>query len=401
MRNHRAPKRGSRTVKPLSNFEISQMIGNIYDCAIEPSHWFHTLDTIRDRLDLAYLQLNFVTHSASGPSGPHEMITFQTDWDRDWIGKLPGLLHTVPGANAWFEAGIDVPISQMQLVTETEFRASDFCKSWVEPQGLRDTCNTPLVKRRDMTGMLVAASYEGRALFDDADREVFALLSPHVRRALMISGMQAEDRFRAGLHANILDKLATAIMIVSHGGSLVYANASAEALLSSGRNIAVKGGRVKAAHPPFAAGFSEALERACAENDTDIGYFGNGIPLPSRHGDPAVCYVLPLGKSESRRALGPGLAALFVSTGSANVPPPLEALSALTGLTSQEARVALMIASGLSPKDGAAKLGISMNTIRSHITRIFQKIGVNDQQAMTKLIDGLSVPLVQGQTLLN
>jgi DNA-binding CsgD family transcriptional regulator len=383
-------------VKPLSNAELSRMIGDIYDCAVEPSRWFQTLDSIRDRLELAFVQLNFVTRDGSGRGGPLDMITFQTDWDRQWIDKLPSLMPIIPGAEAWFEAGIDTPISQMQLLPEDEFRASEFCEAWVKPQGLRDTCNTPLFKRKDLTGMLVATSYEARELFDDADREIFALLSPHVRRALMISGMRAENRFRTDLQRNLLDKLATGIMIVTRGSKLAYANASAEQLLSSGRNISVKAGRVQAAHAPFAAGFNEAVERACAENDTDIGLYGNGIPLPSRDGAPAVCYVLPLGKSESRRALGPGLAALFISTDRASLPPTIEALSALTGLTSQEARIALMISAGLSPKDGAAELGISMNTIRSHITHIFQKTGVNDQQAVARLVGDLSLPVLQG-----
>jgi DNA-binding CsgD family transcriptional regulator len=383
-------------VKPLSNAELSRMIGDIYDCAVEPSRWFETLDWIRDRLELAFVQLNFMSHGRNGADGALDMITFQTEWDKSWIDKLPGLMHSVPGASAWFEAGIDEPISQMQLVPESEFRASGFCEAWVKPQGLRDTCNTPLVKRKDLTGMLVATSYESRALFDEFDREIFALLSPHVRRALMISGMRAENRFRTSLQHNLLDKLATGIMILTRGGRLVYANASADSLLSSGRNISVKAGRVQAAHPPYAKGFDEAVERACAENDTDIGLYGNGIPLPSRDGAPAVCYVLPLGKSERRRALGPGLAALFISTENAALPPTLEALSTLTGLTSQESRVALMIAGGISPKEGAAQLGISLNTIRSHITHILQKTGTNDQQAVAKLVGDLSLPVLQG-----
>ncbi len=382
-------------MKPLTNAELSRMIGDIYDCAVEPSRWFQTLDLIRDRMELAFVQLNFTSMSKSGSGLPPDMITFQTDWNREWIDKLPGLLDIIPGVDAMFDTEIDTPISQMQLLTESEFRATKFCEAWVKPQGLRDTCNTPLVKRRDLTGILVAVSYESRALFDDADREIFALLSPHVRRALMISGMRTENRFRASLQHNLLDRLATGIMIVTHGGKLVYANASAEMLLSSGRNIAVKGGRVQAAHPPFAAGFNEAVERACAENDTDIGLRGNGIPLPSRDGAPAVCYVLPLGKSESRRALGPGLAAIFISTEKAALPPTLEALSALTGLTSQESRIALMIAGGVSPKDGAEQLGISLNTIRSHITHIFQKTGTNDQQAVARLVGDLSLPVLQ------
>ena len=379
---------------PLSNAELSRMIGDIYDCAVEPPRWFQTLDSIRDRLELAYVQLNFMSHERSGAGGPLDMITFQTDWDKGWIDKLAGLAHIVPGSNAWFEAEIDTPISQMQLLPEDEFRASEFCEAWVKPQGLRDTCNTSLVKRKNLTGMLVATSYESRKLFDDYDREIFALLSPHVRRALMISGMRAENRFRASLQHNLLDRLATGIMILSRGGKLVYANQSAEQLLSSGRNIAVKAGRVQAAHPPFAKGFDEAVERACAENDTDIGLYGIGIPLPSRDGAPAVCYLLPLGKSDRRRALGPGLAALFISTEKSALPPTLEALSALTGLTSQESRVALMIAGGVSPKDGAAKLGISLNTMRSHITHIFQKTGTNDQQAVARLVGDLSLPVL-------
>jgi DNA-binding CsgD family transcriptional regulator len=382
-------------VKPLSNAELSRMIGDIYDCAVEPSRWFQTLDSIRDRLELAFLQLNFTSQDRSGSNRLPDMITFQTDWDREWIDKLPALLHIMPGVNAWFDAEIDTPISQMQLLPEDEFRTSEFCEAWVKPQGLRDTCNTPLFKRKDLTGMLVATSYEARELFDDADREIFALLSPHVRRALMISGMRAENRFRTDLQRNLLDKLATGIVIVAQGGRLAYANASGEKLLSSGRNITVRGGRVQAAHAPFAAGFNEAVERACAGNDTDIGLYGNGIPLPSREGAPAVCYVLPLGKSESRQALGPGLAALFISTDKASLPPTIEALSALTGLTSQEARIALMISSGISPKDGAAELGISLNTIRSHITHIFQKTGVNDQQSVARLVSDLSLPVLQ------
>ena len=147
-------------MKPLSNAELSRMIGDIYDCAVEPSRWFQTLDSIRDRLDLAYVQLNFMSHERGGAAGRLDTITFQTEWDRTWLDRLPELLHLVPGIEAVFEAGIDAPVSQMQVVTEDVFRGSAFCEAWVKPQGLRDTCNTALVKRKDLTGMLVATSYE-------------------------------------------------------------------------------------------------------------------------------------------------------------------------------------------------------------------------------------------------
>jgi DNA-binding NarL/FixJ family response regulator len=36
-----------------------------------------------------------------------------------------------------------------------------------------------------------------------------------------------------------------------------------------------------------------------------------------------------------------------------------------------------------------------MNTIRSHITHIFQKTGLNDQQAVARLVGDLSLPVLQ------
>ena len=45
---------------PLSHDHLSRLIADIYDCAVDPSHWETTLSEIRDVLNLAYFQLMFV-----------------------------------------------------------------------------------------------------------------------------------------------------------------------------------------------------------------------------------------------------------------------------------------------------------------------------------------------------
>jgi DNA-binding CsgD family transcriptional regulator len=75
------------------------------------------------------------------------------------------------------------------------------------------------------------------------------------------------------------------------------------------------------------------------------------------------------------------------------MPPALEVLSALSGLTSREARIALMISDG-APLNGVAKaLGITMNTIRKHLANIFAKTGVNSQLGLVQSVGSLSLPL--------
>jgi DNA-binding CsgD family transcriptional regulator len=91
--------------------------------------------------------------------------------------------------------------------------------------------------------------------------------------------------------------------------------------------------------------------------------------------------------------LGQGLAALFVTTHSASIPPAVEILSALTGMTSREARVALTLAAGRTTNETAEDLGISVNTLRKHLASAFDKASVNSQQALTKFVDELSLPL--------
>lgn len=373
--------------------ELSGTIGQIYDCAIDPTIWSSTLVSIRDRMNMAYVHINFLDSSFYMEGSNTQPGIFQSEWDQDWIAKLPQLLPTIPGIERWVGLDIDDSISQMQTATETEFQQSVIYQQWVKPQGLRDYCYTSLAKRETMNGSIGAAIYAKRELINDAARDTFRLLAPHIRRSLLISGMLDEGKLQLQLYRKLLDRIGAGVMIVAQDCRLVYANEIADALLSEGLTLTVRQNKVTTSSPPHAKGLKDALDRACTETDTAIGNFGNGIPLTGTDGSVAVCYVLPLGKSERRRELGPGLAAIFVTTNGASVPPALEVLSALSGMTSREARIALMIADGQSPNEAAIALGISVNTLRTHLARIFEKTGVNSQRELAKFVGELSLPM--------
>ncbi len=373
--------------------ELSGTIGQIYDCAIDPTQWAATLVGIRDRLNMAYVHINFLDSTFYMEGSNTQPGIFQSEWDQDWIAKLPQLLPTIPGIERWVGLDIDDSISQMQTATETEFQQSVIYQQWVKPQGLRDYCFTSLAKRERMNGSIGAASYAKRDLINEAERDTFRMLAPHIRRSLLISGMLDEGKLQLQLYRKLLDRIGAGVMIVAQDCRLVYANEMADALLSQGLTLTVRQNKVTTSSPPHAKGLKDALDRACTETDTAIGNFGNGIPLTGTDGSVAVCYVLPLGKSERRRELGPGLAAIFVTTNGASVPPALEVLSALSGMTSREARIALMIADGQSPNEAAIALGISVNTLRTHLARIFEKTGVNSQRELAKFVGALSLPM--------
>ncbi len=376
-----------------SQDELSGVIGQIYDCAVDPTLWLPTLTGIRDRMDLAYVQTHFMDRHYAVPGHTPEIVIFQTKWSEEWNRRLQAWLHKIPNLHKWFEADIDEPLSQFQIASEEEFKASEFYEAWVAPQDLCDFCNMTLIKRSQIDLGLSAATHNTHGMVDDELRQIFRLLAPHVRRSFLIGGMLDEGKLQLQLYRQLLDRIGAGVMIVAQDCRLVYANEMADALLSDGLTLTVRQNKVTTSSPPHAKGLKDALDRACTETDTAIGNFGNGIPLTGTDGSVAVCYVLPLGKSERRRELGPGLAAIFVTTNGANVPPALEVLSALSGMTSREARIALMIADGQSPNEAASALGISVHTLRTHLARIFEKTGVNSQRELAKFVGGLSLPM--------
>lgn len=379
-------------MRPVTSDEFNTMVGMIYDCAIDPGLWLSTLTHLRDRMDFAYFQVNYMDATYANPENNAGAVMLQTEWPRIWNEVGPKWVPHIPGVERWFAQGIDESISQMQCVDEEGFRQLPIYQEYVKPQGLKDFCHTTFAKREKIHGSVGTAKFEDRDLFTNEERNLLRQLSPHFRRSLSIGGMIDEGRVRTRLFSGILDRLDTGIVIVSDEGKPVYANVKGEALLTAGDHAVVRHGRIVATSLRHDSGLQSSIHRACSQTDSDIGNFGNGLPLPGKDGANAVVYVLPLGKSDRRRALGPGLAALFLSTGGVGTPPPMEVLSALCGLTSREARVALMVADGFSLHNIADRLGVSINTVRTHVANAFHKTGTNSQQALMKRVAGLGLP---------
>lgn len=68
-------------------------------------------------------------------------------------------------------------------------------------------------------------------------------------------------------------------------------------------------------------------------------------------------------------------------------------------LTVTEARVALGIGSGLSPKEIAAELGTSWYTVRSHLRQVFAKTERRSQSAVARLVTLLEVEVARDLAL--
>ncbi|MCB1516988.1 MAG: hypothetical protein KDJ19_05150 [Hyphomicrobiaceae bacterium] len=377
---------------------LSEAIARIYDCAVDPSLWESTLTYVRDHFGAAFLSMNYMEFTAAYPVAQPQMVTVSTPWDRSFLDALPPLVSIIPEFDKMRSAGLDVTVTQLDLVKEADFRESEFYERWVRPQRLRDTCNINFIARDMQNAMLSVTTYDGREVLSAEERALIQTLTPHMRRAILISDMVEESNGWREIYHDLLDRIGIAVLLVDQNARLRYCNEAGEAMLAAEAGLRLTRNFVAPTSQPHVRAFETSVARACSPNDLDVGLWGNGMCLPDGAGGQAIAYILPLGRSDRRHALGPGLAAIFVTGKSDDLPEMIEILSAISGLTSAEARIALGIADGRSTQDIAAEADISMNTLRKHLNNIYAKTGLHGQTQLAAMINRLVMPLAKRKT---
>lgn len=201
----------------------------------------------------------------------------------------------------------------------------------------------------------------------------------------------------AATFADALDCLGAALLLVEETGRIVYANASAQALLHGRSVLRAADGRVIACEPNAAHALEAAVAKAAA-GGADDGAGAIAVPLPARDGEHCIAHVLALAADAHRhagpRAPNAASAALLVHKVALEMPSPPEVIAALYGLTPSELRVLLAIVEVGGVPETAETLGVAEATVKTHLHRLFGKTGATRQADLVKLVAGFANPVV-------
>lgn len=103
------------------------------------------------------------------------------------------------------------------------------------------------------------------------------------------------------------------------------------------------------------------------------------------HGDPAGTALLEEARSVLARCPDPGIAGRQLDRAESRhrtaIAPPAAARALVEQLTDRELAVLRYLPSGLSQRDIATELYVSINTVRTHCRSIYRKLGVGDRHA--------------------
>ncbi len=272
-----------------------------------------------------------------------------------------------------------------QVFSEAE-RASDrFYNEWLKPQGISHVLRG--VIHRDAGQILYVDVGRGDEAggYDQHDVETCRSLLPKLQRAAVLELLIDHPRRRSEAILSAFDKLPVGVMILDSRKQPVIVNRYARNLLPAWRSAT-------AGLPTLLQHRLTSCEQAVGHDGTPVSRIAavNGsclisVPQPEKpHPLSALTFRLSTGVKD--RVDDGAFYLVFISDPDHRIAINRERLQQTYGLTPAEARLAALLAEGGHVKTAAAQLGISFETARTHLKRIFSKTAVATQADLVRLL---------------
>lgn len=371
---------------------LLQLIGGIYDAALNPDLW----NAILPRIGA------FVGTSAGGlfahdfsRTRRHMSIAYEFGTDPEYGQLYVEKYRTLdPMAGTYFVLDVGEVFSTSTVMSHADFQQSRFYKELIQPRGWVDNICVYLDRTPESHAGFALFRNEREGLADEPARERLRLLVPHLRRAVLIGKIIEFKTAQAATLGDALDGLSAAMLFVDSNGRIIHANAAGRAMIAEGDVLRASLGQLVANDPDDNRALRDIF-LAADTGDAAIGVRGVAVPLLTRDGERYVAHVLPL-SSGARRSTGvsyAAAAAMFVQKAALDTRSPPEAIARTYRLTAMEVRVLLAIVEVGGAPEVAETLGIGEGTVKTHLKRLYAKTGARRQADLVKLFAGYASPL--------
>jgi DNA-binding CsgD family transcriptional regulator/PAS domain-containing protein len=368
---------------------LSELIGVVYDAAIDPSRWEDAIERVAQ----------FVGGAGGGlfckdVGAHHATQPYSFGYQRPVPVALFREIYSSAGGH--FLGDLEQPIATTDLVPFRELAESELYRQWAKPQGFVDFVSAVIDRTAISVAIFGVFRHQRDGIVDEQARRHLRLIAPHIRRAVLIGRMFEFKAAEIATFADTLDGLSAGMYLVDPEGRLIHANAAGNAILDAGDILSSAGGRLTARDAQVDRTLRDVFA-AAGQGDAALGIKGIAVPLLGSNGERYVAHALPL-TSGARRRAGIGYTAaavLFVRNATLAVASASHVIGSAFKLTPTELRVLLAIVEVGGIPEVAEAFGVADTTVRTHVTRLFEKTGAARQADLVKLVASYATPFAE------
>ena len=213
----------------------------------------------------------------------------------------------------------------------------------------------------------------------------FESLLPAIASATKVNARLSQLNVLNSAALQALDSLRMAVFFVNREGRVRFSNPAAEELVRTHDGLRVEKGQLRGPREADSRHLLTLVRAACTpEQEPEAA---NSMTIIRSAGKrPLVVCVCGSAQGEGCHSGEGELAAIFAVNPDERYPASAVLLRVAYGLTAAEAEIAALVATGQGLVAAAEKQGISENTARTHLKRVFQKTGSTRQADLVRLL---------------
>ena len=358
---------------------VGTVIDRIHDAALDETRWPDAIAAIAE--------------SCSAISG----MLYEFDVAR-WDSRIVGNYRIIPefmedyrnhyaALDPWSRRSMVTEVGRAtctpELIADADLQRTEFYQDYLRPHGdLFYGLGGVIERTADRIAILGVQRAHRAGMFDADCVAVIERIMPHLRHSYRVRHAMQKAEQQCATLRETLHALPNPVLILDGDARIQFANHAAEMLLAARDGLCLRGGQVMAADRRQQAQFAEALARALRTRRSAEAAAPNpcllGRPRSER---PLILTFAPTGTEQDDGA-GP-LVAVLVDPGP-QASAPLQQLSAALHLSAAEAGLLRNLTDGKSLSQIAEQRQVSVNTLRVHLSRLFQKTGTHRQAELVR-----------------
>jgi DNA-binding CsgD family transcriptional regulator len=390
----------SRRVRSYSEDRLLDLIEQIYQASVDPTLWPTFLRSLADTLGA--VSGNFAYTDAGSPHGrigiavnfdPQMQVDYDAYFGRidPWAeaGRVAGLFRT----GCVLPSQAVVPHDQL---LHTEFY-DGFGRRFGMARGLSGMINCEPSAIAAIS-LFMPESYEA---YDEAEVALIRRLLPHLKRALDIHAHVSAVEARVGALSFSVERFACGVIFLDRRGGVLTLNGIARSLVDAHDGLSINDRTLEATNREDTLKIRRLVHGLDVDRHGAAAQSGGIVRLRRGSGKrPLVAVIAPLRPTPLQRELPdaplqPGVV-VFVHDPEREIGSHEQHLARLFALTPAEARVAWAMLKGDRIDEIADRLAVSINTVRTHLKRLFAKTDTRRQSELVRTLISATPPVDLG-----
>jgi DNA-binding CsgD family transcriptional regulator len=267
-----------------------------------------------------------------------------------------------------------------QFMPDADFQRSEFYQDYLRQSDIFYALGTTVERTPDHMAVFGVQCGHRKGPFSREAANMVELIAPHLRQAYLTRRTLRTVTQMCATLTETLHLIASPVLIVDGGGRLQFANRAAETLLSAGDGLRLNRGTVVPSGRAQATLLAETLANLARGPDAARSP-AHDLAIQRPASDrPLLLRFAMLPRSEGGD--GPRIA-VFVDLAT-GVARGIDRLQQTLRLTKAETRLLEGLVAGESLAELSEKQRVSVNTLRVHLSRLFQKTGTHRQAELVR-----------------